>query len=166
MDGLEMDNKPEQRALFDRTIVRDRCGRIRFSASILAHRRKGKQAYLIEDEYDVQDLLSACVRSVLNDSVEEDTISKIAGVGSRADFSIERVGLLVEVKFARETGDLKKFSQAISQDLVLYSTWHALAELVVVIYNSGALRDPEALAALAGPKEINGKRFHLTVVLT
>ncbi|MBW4519916.1 MAG: hypothetical protein KME16_09505 [Scytolyngbya sp. HA4215-MV1] len=56
------------------------CERVCRAASILAHRsRNDKSPYLVEDEYDVQDLLHSIIRAYIPYSVQEDPLSKIAG---------------------------------------------------------------------------------------
>lgn len=151
----------------DEGLVGNICKRIHYTAKILAHRqRKGKNSYHIEDEYDVQDLLHAVLRAYLKYSVQEDPLQKVAGIrSSRADISIEELGILIEVKYVRGPDDQKQIFQDFSQDLVLYAAWQPLKLLLFVIYNSGDLRDPEALEKLSGIKEINGKRFNTIIIL-
>jgi hypothetical protein len=142
------------------------CQRIGATARILAHRDRQKPGYVINDEYDVQDLLHATLRAVIKRSVQENPIGKVGGVrGSRADICVEELGILIEVKFARLPADQKRLVHEFSEDLVLYSGWHPLKILVFIVYNSGTLRDPEALLGLGGAKEIDGRRFEVKVLL-
>lgn len=143
------------------------CQRIRYAAKILeARQRKNKQAYVIEDEYDVQDLLHSIIRAYIKFSVQEDPLGKVAGTKSgRADISIEELGVLIEVKYVHGPEDQKRIFEDFSQDLVLYPKWTRLTTLIFLIYNSDDLRDPEALQKLAGVKEISGKRFDVKIVL-
>lgn len=121
---------------------------------------------MIEDEYDVQDLLHAVLRAYLKYSVQEDPLQKVAGTRSgRADISIEDLGVLIEIKYAYGPDDQKRIFDDFSQDLVLYAAWQPLETLLFVIYNSSDLRDPESLEKLSGIKEIDGKRFNTVVIL-
>lgn len=99
--------------------------------------------------------------------MQEDPLPKVAGAkAGRADVSIEALGVLVEVKYVHSPDDQKRIFQEFSQDLVLHARWAHLRTLVYLIYNSGDLRDAEALERLAGQHEVNGRRFAVTVALS
>jgi hypothetical protein len=149
-------------------IVEQVCQRVGKAAQILCNRsRKNKTSYVIDDEYDVQDLLQALLRGYFKFSVQENPLPKVAGAKSgRADISVEELGVLIEVKYVRGPDDQKKLLDEFSQDLILYAQWIPLKILFYVIYNSADLRDPEALEKLSGDSEINGKRFQVRVILT
>ncbi|MGO9404230.1 MAG: hypothetical protein ACLPVW_12260 [Terriglobales bacterium] len=154
-------------AAADVDVVERVCRRIGKSAQILCNRsRKGKESYVITNEYDVQDLLHATLRAYLKYSVQEDPLPKLAGAKSgRADISIEELGLLIEVKYVHSPDDQKRLFNDFSQDLFLYAQWVPLKTLFYLIYNSSDLRDAEALEKLSGDQEIKGKRFHVQVLL-
>lgn len=143
------------------------CTRLPQAARILATRsRKGKVPYEITDEYDVQDLLHALLRAHLKYSVQEDTLPKVASAkSSRADISIEELGILIELKYVHGPGDQKRLFEEYSQDLVLYAQWPHLRTLVYLIYNSADLRDAEAFEKLSSSQEIGGRRFDVKVIL-
>jgi hypothetical protein len=151
----------------DVAMVEQVCRRLPQTARILAVRsRKGKAPFEIEDEYDVQDLLHATLRAYLKYSVQEDPLPKVANArSSRADVSIEELGVLVEVKYVRGPEDQTRIFEEYSQDLVLYAQWAHLKTLIYLIYNSADLRDPEAFEKLSAIQEIGGKRFNVRVVL-
>lgn len=160
----EEKKRPDAREI---DIVVQICKRVGKAAQILCARsRKGKVSYVIEDEYDVQDLLQALLRAYLKFSVQEDPLPKVAGARSaRADISVEELGVLIEVKYVRGPDDQKRLFDEFSQDLILYAQWVPLEVLLFVIYNSSDLRDPEALEKLSSDSEINGKRFRVRVIL-
>jgi hypothetical protein len=149
------------------SIVEQMCYRLPQAARILAIRsRKGKSGYEISDEYDVQDLLHALLRAYLKYSVQEDPLPKVASAkSSRADISIEELGILIEVKYVHGPEDQKRLFEEYSQDLVLYAQWPHLRTLVYLIYNSADLRDAEAFEKLSSTQEIGGKKFEVKVVL-
>jgi hypothetical protein len=151
----------------DVALVERLCRRLPNAARILANRqRRNKAPYVVEDEYDVQDLLHSILRAYLKYSVQEDPLPKVAGTkSSRADVSIEELGILIEVKFVRGPDDQKAIFDDFSQDLVLYTAWKPLKTLFYLIYNAGDLRDPEAIEKLSGPKEINGMKYDVKVIL-
>jgi len=151
----------------DVNLIEQICKRVPNAARILFNRqRKDKAPFVVEDEYDVQDLLHAILRAYLKYSVQEDPLPKVAGTkSSRADISIEELGILIEVKFVRGPDDQKRIFHEFSQDLVVYTSWSSLRILLFMIYNSDDLRDPEALEKLSGPKKINDIEFDVRVVL-
>ena len=151
----------------DVRMVEQLCKRLPQAARILSVRsRKGKKSYEISDEYDVQDLLHALLRAYLKYSVQEDPLPKVAGAkSSRADISVEELGVLIEVKYVHGPEDQKRLFEEYSQDLVLYAQWPHLRTLVYLIYNSTDLRDAEAFEKLSSAQEIGGKRFDVKVVL-
>lgn len=151
----------------DTELVMRVCQRLPNAARILANRsRKDKPPFEIEDEYDVQDLLHATLRAYIKHSVQEDTLPKVAAVKSgRVDISIEDLGILIEVKFVRGPSDQKRIFEEYSQDLVLYPKWPPLKTLILLIYNSSDLKDPEAFEKLNAQVEVDGKRFDVRVVL-
>ncbi|WP_103670554.1 hypothetical protein [Pseudanabaena sp. BC1403] len=164
---LLFSGKAEPTLKLDVDLVEQLCKRIAKVAGVLSRRtRINKKSYLIEDEYDVQDLLQAILRAYLKYSVQEDPLQKIAGTrSSRADISIEELGIIIELKYVRSPDDQKKIFDDFSKDLLLYSVWKPLETLFFVIYNSSDLRDPESLEKLSGIKEINNKRFNTVIIL-
>ncbi|MGE4299107.1 MAG: hypothetical protein AB7E47_13880 [Desulfovibrionaceae bacterium] len=141
----------------DQLMIEQLCRRLPQAARILAIRsRKGKAPYEIADEYDVQDLLHALLRGYLKYSVQEDPLPKVAGAkSSRADISIEELGVLIEVKYVHGPEDQKRLFEEFSQDLVLYAQWPHLKKLVYLIYNSADLRDAEAFEKLSSTQVIS-----------
>jgi hypothetical protein len=114
----------------------------------------------------VQDLLHGLLRGYLKYSVQEDPLPKVAGAkSSRADISVEELGVLIEIKYARSPSDQKRIFDEYSQDLVLYAKWPHLKTLIFLIYNSSDLRDPDEFIKLGGMQEIAGRRFNVEIVL-
>lgn len=143
------------------------CRRLPNVARILANRsRKGKISFDITDEYDVQDLLHGVLRGYLKYSVQEDPLPKVAGSkSSRADISVEELGVLIEIKYVHGPSDQKRIFEEYSQDLLLYAKWPHLKTLIFLIYNSGDLRDPDEFSKLGGMQEVAGRRFNVEIVL-
>jgi hypothetical protein len=150
----------------DTQLILTLCQRIPYTARILATRsRKGKAAYTIEDEYDVQDLLHGLIRAYMKYSIQEESLGKIAGSSSRADIAVEDLGILVEVKYVHGPNDQVRIFKELSSDQELYVKWEPLKALICLIYNSGDLRDPESMEKLSGTRIIRGKQFEMYVVL-
>lgn len=150
----------------DEQMIVTLCQRAPSAARILSNRRRGKPAFTFSDEYDVQDFIHALIRAYVKYSVQEDPIGKIAGTkSSRADISIEDLGILIEVKFVRTPDDQKELVKQFSEDLVLYTKWAPLKTLLYVVFNSSDLADPEALTKLDGKKDILGCVFKSKMIL-
>lgn len=143
------------------------CRRLPRVAQIFASRsRKGRAAFDVSDEYDVQDLLHGMLRGYLKHSVQEDPLPKTAGAkSSRADISVQELGVLIEIKFVHGPADQKRIFEEYSQDLVLYAKWPYLKTLIFLIYNSSDLRDPDEFEKLGGRQEVAGRPFNVEVVL-
>jgi hypothetical protein len=150
----------------DTALVLRVCQRLPAAARILGARARGKPAYDVSDEYDVQDLLHAVLRAFIKHSIQEEPMGKVAGVRSgRADIAVPDIGTLVEIKFARGPNDQVRIVEDFAQDLLLYSKWSPLRSFVYLVYNSADLRDPEVLEELGGPKQIGGRSFQTYIVL-
>jgi len=71
------------------------------------------------------------LRAYLKYSVQEDPLPKIgAAKSSRADISIEELGILIEAKYVHGPDDQKRIFEEYSQDLVLYAAWPYLKTLI------------------------------------
>lgn len=141
------------------------CSRVAKSARILTGRRKGKDPFVIIDEYDVQDLLHFLLLAFFKYPVIENPLSKPAGAASsRADLSIEDLGLIVEAKFVRTEKDQGKLEKEIAEDLVFYTTWAPLKYLFFVIYNSADLQNADLLDKFSKPQTINEKSYTSRVI--
>lgn len=161
-EGMEAAVPPAQPDIA--TVLR-LCERLTHSARLLSSRRKGKTPYVVEDEYDVQDLLQALLRAYFKYSVQEEPLGKLAGKSGRADVAIEELGLIAEMKYARGPRDQERIVREVSEDIVLYSKWAPLRHLVFVVFNSSDLRDPESLQKLEGDVHVQGAQFRVYVVL-
>jgi hypothetical protein len=142
------------------------CERLPHAAKTLATRSRGKPNFVLEDEYDAQDLLRALVRAYFKYSVKEEPVGKTAATRyGVADLAIEDLGVIIELKYVRTSSDQGRLVNEFAQDLLLYSKWHPLRTFIFLIVNSHDLQDPEALQRLSGKQEIAGKRYETYVVL-
>lgn len=104
-------------------------------------------------EREVQDILWLILRSVFDDIVDEETLPKVGHSSYRADFGIPRLGVLVEVKYARAASDFKKIEKEIMEDASAYlrntSTYQ---KIIVFVYDeSGSVQEHDITgAALRG----------------
>lgn len=89
----------------------------------------------VTSEREVQDILWLMLRSNFDDVTDEDTLPKFGHATYRADFGIPSLGVLVEVKFAREASDFKKIEKEVLEDIVPYMKSDRYKEIVVFIYD-------------------------------
>ena len=75
------------------------------SAGVLASRQRGRAAFAITDEYDVQDLFHALLLPAIGDVVPEDPAPKVAGRSSRLDFVSKKARLGFELKHLKSRTD-------------------------------------------------------------
>ncbi len=69
----------------------------------LTLRHDGRSTLIMNDEYDVQDLLHAQLLALFDDVRPEDPVPTHAGKASRLDFFLRQEKTMVEVKMTRET---------------------------------------------------------------
>ena len=135
------------------------------AAKPLARRRKGKGPFEIVDEYDAQDLLHSIIRAYFKYAVSEEPIKKLANAKStRADFAIEALGAIVELKYVRDPNDQARIVDELAQDLLYYEQWQHLKTFIYVVYNASDLSDPEALDQLSGVRGQDDKQYEVYIV--
>jgi len=93
----------------------------------------------ITSEREVQDILWIILRSAFDEIVDEQTLPKVGHSSYRADFGLPRMGVLVEVKYARSKGDFKGIEKEVMEDSIGYLQGGApYKEIVVFIYDASA----------------------------
>jgi hypothetical protein len=76
---------------------------------------------------------------VFDDLVDEETLPKLGHSTYRADFGIPSLGILIEVKYVRKSGDFKEVEKQVLEDSVVYLNGiTAYREIVVFIYDESA----------------------------
>lgn len=103
--------------------------------SHLNGRRKGKDPFKVEDEYDVQDLAYALLKPLVPDLTKENPSQKVAGAGGRLDLSSSSLGVVVEVKAALKEGREKEIVRECRDRVKLYSGVPGINWLVFFIYD-------------------------------
>jgi len=146
--------------------------RFHSAARALANRpreEKRAKSYVIEDEYDVQDLLFAMLKPIIADLEREDPVSKTAGDSGRVDLSSRSLGLVIEVKFPKSEGRAREIPRECSERIVLYSRWPELRHLVFFVYDPSC-RIPDAdnfIAGLSSPSTRWGeKELSVTAIVS
>lgn len=139
----------------------------RIIALQLAKRRKGKNPFDILDEYDVQDLLFACIRSIFDDARTEEWTPKHAGSAKRIDIVIPSLGVLIESKFIRNLKHAKTVVDEVKIDIESYHSHSSCKSLFVLIYDPKVLIvDPHTIEKdISGHRTKNSNEFDVMVMV-
>jgi hypothetical protein len=123
-------------------------------AKQLRIRHGQRPQYLIQDEYDVQDLLRAILFLHFDDVRDEEHTPSYAGGASRVDFLLKASGIVIEVKKTREGLSDKEIGSQLIIDIARYAAHPDIKFLVCFIYDpeerirnsSGLIGDLEELS--------------------
>ncbi len=104
-------------------------------AQELRFRHQGRETIIINDEYDVQDLLRSILKVHFSDVRAEDYSPSSAGWNSRIDLVLTEENIIIETKITSERLKDKEAWEQIAIDIVRYQ-WHpSFNTLVVFIYD-------------------------------
>ena len=101
----------------------------------LRKRHGGRAAHVINDEYDVQDLLHALLRLHFDDVRPEEVSPSYAGKSSRMDFLLKAEQLVVEVKMTRDSLGEKDVGGQLIEDIARYAKHPDCKTLVCFVYD-------------------------------
>ena len=137
------------------------------SAAILAQRARQRPPFVIDDEYDVQDLFHALVHPGVPDIVPEDTTSKLAGRWSRLDFTSKATRLGFEIKHVKSAGHATAVRNEILVDEATYQE-HPYIDTVVAFISDPNHHIPQASRPaferdLSQAVTMNGRTVHYIV---
>lgn len=111
------------------------CRRFPAVARRLTHRRADRTAFLISDEYDVQDLLHAMLAAHFDDIRPEEPTGSRAGAASRMDFLLKKQRIVVETKMTRRGLDQRKIGEELIIDRERYRAHPDCQTLVCFVYD-------------------------------
>lgn len=134
---------------------------------ITVDRYTARSGLSVQDEYDVQDILFSILKGYFHDLERENPIPKLAGKSSRVDLTIMSQGIIIEVKMIKSTDKShQKYIQELKQDMVDYSAWKGLQNLVFFTFDPFSITsDTNHFRELEGYKELNGVSFFVHSVL-
>lgn len=126
---------------------------------ILKNRYSDRETIIIGDEYDVQDLLHALLRTMFDDVRPEEYTPSYAGSASRIDFLLKPEKIAVEVKMASKFLRDKKVGEQLIVDIKRYQSHPDSENLVCFVYDPGNwIKNPIALE-----NDLTGKHDNLNV---
>lgn len=109
----------------------------------IKNRRKDRPTILIEDEYDIQDLLHALLRGLYDDIRTEEYCPSYAGGSSRMDFLLKQEQVVVETKMASNKLKDKQIGEQLIIDIKKYQNHPDCKRLICFVYDpNGCLRNP------------------------
>jgi len=133
----------------------------------LANRGHGREPFRIENEYDVQDLLFAILRSVFEDCKREEWTPKRAGSAKRIDIVIPTINAVIETKFVRDRSHGKEVADELRVDFECYHDHPNCAHLIAVCIDPDRhIGDPVQFEdELSGLRVKGSHEFNVTVLV-
>ncbi len=112
----------------------------------LRHRYNKRNTLIIEDEYDVQDLLHSLLRIEFDDIRQEEYTPSYAGSSTRMDFLLKNEKIVIEVKKTREKLADKEVGDQLILDTQHYKAHPYCARLICFIYDpDDRIKNPRGL---------------------
>ena len=112
----------------------------------LQARHGGRPTIVIQDEYDVQDLLHALLRLHFDDVRPEEWTPSFAGASARVDFLLKEERIVVEVKKTRPSMNVGELGAQLLVDIARYERHPDCGTLVCFIYDAdGRIGNPVGL---------------------
>jgi hypothetical protein len=132
-------------------------GNFNVGARMLADRRHGRPKFVIENEYDVHDLLFVGIRGAFGDARVEEWTPKHAGKSKRIDIVVPSLGALIEVKYVRSRDHARTIGDEIKIDVESYHAHPACQIVLIFVYDPNAqLPDPKILEADLSGRRVKG----------
>lgn len=121
-------------------------------AKQLRHRYNGREQFVINDEYDVQDITRAILRLYFDDVRSEECTPSYAGGSSRMDFLIAEENIGIEIKKTRQGLKDRELGEQLMVDRDRYKNHHKCKYLICFIYDPDEfISNPAGLI-----KDLNG----------
>ena len=112
----------------------------------LAKRQRDRQPFEVNDEYDLQDLVHALLRSIFDDIRPEDWTPSYAGNSSRLDFYLPQIEAVIELKMMRPSLSAKELANQLIIDAIRYQTFPGCKTLYCVVYDpDGHIPNPRGV---------------------
>jgi len=129
----------------------------RFHESVLALRKHPHNGHVVEikDEWDCQYLFKSILAAYFVHFNDEEWNPSVASISARCEFYIPSLRAMVELKYVRKAGDVKKVKTQLAEDFVDYGNNPDVDHLICLIYDpTHALEKPVAVQRdLSGPRQ-------------
>jgi len=135
------------------------------AASVLRQRYAGRPPFEVNDEYDLQDLLTALFCTHFKDVRREEPLMSVAGSSSRIDILLPEVRIAIETKIVFRKSRLKKVLDEIVMDKTRYEALPVYDTVIFVLYDPGRLISmPESLKADIETYGGSAKAYKLRII--
>lgn len=112
----------------------------------LKSRYSNRSTIVIQDEYDVQDLLHSLLKIEFNDVREEEYTPSYAGSSARVDFLLKEQKIVIEVKKTRDGLRDKEVGNQLMLDIVRYKSHPNCKHLICFVYDpESKIQNPRGL---------------------
>lgn len=101
----------------------------------LRQRHDNRPAFVISDEYDVQDLFHALLNLHFDDIRPEEWTPSYAGGSSRMDFLLKAEKVVIEVKKTRARLGAKEIGEQLAVDILRYQSHQDCKTMVCFVYD-------------------------------
>jgi hypothetical protein len=131
----------------------------------MRERRNGRPPFLIENEFDIQDLLYVALKPHIPDLSEEEWTPKHAGRAKRIDFISDGSRICLESKRVRDETHGKSIADELKIDIESYYVHRACDKLIAFVYDpSGYMVDAhQQELQLSGGRTIKGRTIEVIV---
>ncbi|MDN3240882.1 hypothetical protein [Glycomyces tritici] len=101
----------------------------------LREQTRRHDAWVMKNEYDVQDVLSLILKGQFDDVRDEESAPSFAGSGYRMDFWLKKERIAIEVKMTRQGLSAKKLRDELLVDIVQYQKFPEAKGLFIYVYD-------------------------------
>jgi hypothetical protein len=127
-------------------LVRHICDRFSVVAKALRDRHEDRETIVLNDEYDVQDLLRALLMLHFDDVRPEEWTPSYAGHASRMDFLLKPEQVVIEAKMTRHNLGQKEITNQLAVDILRYQAHQDCKTLICFVHDpTGKCSHPAAL---------------------
>lgn len=124
------------------------CERIPLVIRQLRDRYDGRQAHLVDDEYDLQDLLHALLYLFFDDVRDEEATPSYAGKAARIDFLLKQDSIGIEAKMGRKGLGKRELGDELIIDIARYKKHPNCKTLFCLVYDPHhRVKNPRGLEA-------------------
>jgi hypothetical protein len=112
----------------------------------LKHRHADRPAFLVQDEYDVQDILHSFLRGLFDDVRSEEYTPSYVGGASRMDFLLKKEQIVIETKMASLSLRDRQVGEQLMIDIQRYQAHPDCKNLICFVYDPNSnINNPTGL---------------------
>ena len=148
-------------------IITDMFESISDNINFLEKRKHNRPSFVVENEYDVQDLLYVMIKSIFSDAKLEEYTGKHAGGSKRIDIVLPSIDVVIETKFVRDKEHAKTVINELKIDIESYHIHPNCKTMCVLIYDPCKhIMDPKNIIEdISGLRIIKGKQFEVKLTI-